>query len=91
MKHRQRNRNTDRKKYLLEFAGGFVIRVAESHAIHESKFIRVYLDKYFNALGQSTKRYGLRNIRNILEISMAGSFRQYFDANFLDKGIPTFF
>ena len=31
-KHRQRNRNTDRKMYLLEFAGGWVIQVLDFHA-----------------------------------------------------------
>ena len=36
--------------YLLEFAGGFVIQVAEFHANSLNKFIRAYLSKYFNAL-----------------------------------------
>ena len=49
-KHRERNRNTDRKKYLLEFAGGFVIQVEKFHANSLNKFIRVYLSEwYFNA------------------------------------------
>ena len=38
--------------YLLEFAGGFVIQVAEFHANSLNKWIRAYLSKYFNALGE---------------------------------------
>ena len=48
--NKERNRNTDRKRYLLEFAGGFMIQVVEFHANSLNRFIRAYLSKYFNAL-----------------------------------------
>ena len=54
-KHKEWNRNTDRKKYLLEFAGGFVIQVPKFHANSLDKFIRAYLSNYFNALGAALK------------------------------------
>ena len=51
-KHKVRNRNTDWQKYLLEFAGGFVIQVAEFHVNSLNKSIRAYLSNIsiFNAL-----------------------------------------
>ena len=48
--NKERNRNTDRKRYLLEFAGGFMIQVVEFHANSLNRFIRAYLSNYFNAL-----------------------------------------
>ena len=49
-KHIERNGNIDRKMYLLEFAGGFVIQVLEFHANSLNKSIRAYLGNFFNAL-----------------------------------------
>ena len=43
-------RNTNKKMYLLEFAGGFVIQVVKFHANSLNRIIRAYLSKYFNAL-----------------------------------------
>ena len=37
--HKDRNRNTDRSRYLLEFAVGFMIQAAEFHTSSLDKFI----------------------------------------------------
>ena len=41
---------TQIKKYLQEFEGGFESHVAEFHAKSLNKLIRAYLSKYLNAL-----------------------------------------
>ena len=46
MKHEGRNGNTDRKKYLLEFAGSFVIQAPKLHANSLNYFIRAYQSNY---------------------------------------------
>ena len=45
------------KKYLLEFAGGFVIQVSKFYAISINKFVRAYLSNYFNALVALLKEF----------------------------------
>ena len=55
-KYKDRHRNTNRKKYLLKFAGGFVIQVPNFLANSLNKFIRAYLSNYFNALTVNTIR-----------------------------------
>ena len=62
-KHIERSRNTDRKMYLLEFAGGFVIQVLEFHANSLNKSIRAYLSNHFNALFFSLKFYNISSFQ----------------------------
>ena len=46
----EKETETQIEKYLLEFAGGFVIQVPNYHTNSLNKFIRAYLSNYFNAL-----------------------------------------
>ena len=42
-KHTERNRQRDRKKYVM-ISGGFVIPAVQNNSLNDIAFVRVYLD-----------------------------------------------